>query len=243
MRLDKYLRECGFGSRKEIKQLVKNGVVTKNGIAVFDEAMQIQEMHDQLAVDGEAVLYQKYVYLMLHKPAGYISANDDKRHATVFDLVPEYRHRDLFCVGRLDIDTEGLLLLCDDGPLAHRLLSPKHHVPKQYEVHLRDPISDEDLARLEAGIALADGEQCMPAKTWRYSSTQVKLEIYEGKFHQVKRMFHQVGNEVIYLKRVQMGTLVLDSSLAKGMYRQLTKQELMDLTGTGKDIQQHPFMI
>lgn len=229
MRLDKYLRECGFGSRKEIRQLVRGGIVSRNGSVVFDESMQIDALHDHICVNEERISYQKNIYLMLHKPAGYISANDDRRHATVFDLVAEYQHRDLFCVGRLDIDTEGLLVLCDDGPLAHRLLSPKHHVPKQYEVVLEKPITDQELKLIEQGVVLADGETCLPAKTWRYTDNKVKLEIYEGKFHQVKRMFHQVGNEVVYLKRVAMGSLELDPTLAKGAYRQLTEEELAKL--------------
>lgn len=229
MRLDKYLAFCGFGSRKEVKRLIKDKRVMVNQSTVQKEGFLLQEGQDSVSVDGNMVCYERNVYLMLNKPAGYLSANEDPRHPTVFDLVTEYAHRDLFCVGRLDMDTEGLLLLCDDGDLAHRLLSPKHHVAKRYEVGLAHALSDDDIKRLEQGIVLADGFQCMPANVIQTTNHTLVLEIFEGKFHQVKRMLLAVDNEVQHLRRIQMGSLHLDASLPLGEYRKLTDEEILQL--------------
>lgn len=229
MRLDKYLSDCGYGTRREVKQLIRDGRVKVNDSVVTKDGFAVNEKKDIVLFDHEAVRYQANIYLMLHKPQGYLSANEDTRYATVFDLIPEYAHRNMFCVGRLDKDTEGLLLICDDGALAHRLLSPRHHVSKQYLVHLIVPISDADMARVCNRIVLEDGTECLPANMSRLDEDKVIIEIFEGKFHQVKRMFKMVNNEVTYLKRLSMGSLRLDEALPVGKYRELYDDELAAL--------------
>lgn len=231
MRLDKFLSDCGYGTRKEVKQYIRNGLVSVNEVMVKKDGFHVDETKDVIALEGDIIAYQKYVYVMLHKPAGYLSANEDSLHPTVFDLLPEYVHLNMFCVGRLDLDTEGLLLICDDGDLAHHLLSPRHHVSKRYEVTLEEPITEEEMTRVGDGIVLADGYQCMPANLWRMAENKVIIEIFEGKFHQVKRMFQQVNNQVIYLRRISMGSLQLDEHLAKGAYRELVEEEVASLRG------------
>jgi len=247
-RLDKILADQGFGTRKDVKRLVHSGAVTVNGTAVTDSSVHIDTEHDVLAVDGETVRLQQFVYLMLNKCMNVVCANKDGEHQTVFDLLDDRYHtgscaKDLHAVGRLDIDTEGLLLLTTDGALTHRLISPKTHVSKTYTAYLRDSLSEVQRADyikcFMAGIHIApeDNEaaaDCLPADLSWDADVEYKgvlhpcarLVIYEGKYHQVKRMFSALGNEVIYLKRVSMGQLKLDSTLKPGTYRELTEEEL-----------------
>jgi 16S rRNA pseudouridine516 synthase len=228
MRLDKFLSNMGKGSRSELRNIMKRGIVTVNGKTVKDGSLKVDTTKDSVVFDGMTVTYVPFVYLMLNKPQGVISATEDAKLPVVIDLVPEaYRHYDVFPVGRLDIDTEGLLLLTNDGALAHRLLSPKHHVPKRYYAKLEAPVDETYAKAFEVGITLEDGYVCMPARLEaEIASNEVFLTIYEGKFHQVKRMFEALGNKVLYLKRVQMGGLALDEALALGEMRALTAQEL-----------------
>ncbi|MCX7842713.1 MAG: rRNA pseudouridine synthase [Clostridia bacterium] len=232
-RLDKILANFGFGTRKEIKQAVKNGIVRVDGVAANDSGMHVDPESSAIEVNGEVLNYRKYIYLMMNKPQGVISATFDLKHRTVADLLPEeYRHFEAFPVGRLDIDTEGLLIMTNDGQLAHELLSPKRHVPKRYYALVEGCVNDMDISAFKCGIILDDGYKTLPAeltiiKAGEYSETEVV--IMEGKFHQVKRMFEAVGKRVKFLKRLQMGGLKLDNSLAPGQVRELTAQELNSL--------------
>ncbi len=233
MRLDKFLSECGFGSRTDVKKLIKQGRVEVTGTSPLRPETHIDEGSANVFVDGNLVEYRRFVYLMLNKPAGYISATWDKKLPTVIDLLPEeYLHFEPSPVGRLDIDTEGLLLLTNDGGLNHRLLSPKHHVPKTYAAEVQNPISDADISAFKAGMNLGDFT-ALPAELEVISNTlpyTARVTICEGKFHQVKRMFERVGNKVLYLKRIKMKNLELDPNLALGEARELTIDELEDLT-------------
>lgn len=233
MRLDKFLADTGCGSRKEVKKLLKQGVITVNGSVIKDGKTQIDETSDQVAYGGEVLIYQKYFYYMLHKPQGVISATEDKYDETVMDLFSDEDFReDLFPVGRLDKDTEGLLILTNDGQLAHRLLSPKKHVDKEYFARISGIVTEEEVQLFEEGFALKDGEPVKSSRLFIDSAadsenlSEIRLVIQEGKFHQVKRMFEAVDKKVIYLKRLRMGTLYLDEALALGEYRQLTENEL-----------------
>lgn len=237
MRLDRYLAEAGLGTRKEVKELLKKGQVTVNGLVVKEAKRQVTE-DDQVAYGGESILYQEFYYLMLHKPAGVVSATSDTQK-TVIDLIPN-APKGLFPVGRLDKDTEGLLLLTNDGQLAHDLLAPKKHVAKRYYAEIKGLVTEEDRAAFQAGIHLKEG-LLQPANLTILSTDQVagmsrvEIEIQEGKFHQIKRMFHAVAKEVTYLKRLTMGPLSLDPSLAKGAYRSLTTAETAQLLALKKD--------
>ena len=230
MRLDKYLADCGAGSRKETRAYIRDGRVTVNGVVAKREAQQVQEEADHICLDGVELLYRRYLYLMLNKPAGVVSATQDRQYKTVLDLVPpQYRHFDLFPVGRLDIDTTGLLLLTNDGALAHRLTSPRHHADKVYYAEIAGVVGDEDRKQFREGILLEDGYRCKPAKLCLLESgavSTVRLTIQEGKFHQVKRMFEAVGKRVLSLKRLSMGGVWLDESLREGEVRLLTEQEI-----------------
>ncbi|MBO9608960.1 MAG: rRNA pseudouridine synthase [Paenibacillaceae bacterium] len=238
MRLDKLLAHTGFGSRSEIKLAVKRGAVTVNGRTVKDSGLQVDPERDDIVVDGEPAIYREFVYLMLNKPPGVVSATEDNRDRTVIDLVADqYGHMELFPVGRLDKDTEGLLLLTNDGKLAHRLLSPKKHVPKTYYAEVEGSVGEDDAKAFSAGVDIGDGYVTMPA-TLRVLDTptatglsRVELAIMEGKFHQVKRMFQAVGKKVVYLQRIAMGPLELDKELALGAYRELDEGELALLKG------------
>ena len=233
-RLDKLLASTGRWSRSEVKRLVREGRVLADG----KPAASPEEKHDaervSLAVDGETLRLRRYTYVMLHKPAGVLSATEDGHGRTVLDLLPEmYRRRGLFPVGRLDRDTEGLLLLTDDGNLAHELLSPKKHVDKVYYAQVDGALTPEDRAAFEAGITLGDGVSCRSAGLEILSSgarSEALVTLREGKFHQVKRMFAIRGKQVTYLKRLSMGPLTLDESLAPGEYRELTDEEEKKLT-------------
>lgn len=233
MRIDKFLANSGIGSRKEIKTIIKKGMVTVNGICEKNSSVHIDENNDCVAVNDEEIIYKKYIYLMLNKPSGYISAVYDKKFPVVIQFVPEeYAHYDVFPVGRLDIDTEGLLILTNDGMLAHRLLSPKNHVDKTYFVVSEKETDEKTVNSFKKGVVLDDGYKTMPAELKiTDKQTESYLTIHEGKFHQVKRMYKAVGNEVLYLKRVKMGGLTLDDTLKKGEIRELTHEELMLLEG------------
>lgn len=233
MRLDKFLAKCGQGTRSEAKKLIWSGQVTVDGEVIKDPTFNIDAQATQVAVQGHRLRYQEHYYLMLNKPPGVISATRDRLHPTVLGLLPlEYQHLDLFPVGRLDKDTEGLMLLSDDGVLAHRLLAPKRQVPKTYRARVRGEVNEQDIERFTQGIELKDFTT-LPAQLRVLAAgeeSHIEVTIYEGKFHQVKRMFHAVGKEVLYLQRVAFGGLVLDPSLPLGRVRELTAAEL-DLLG------------
>lgn len=234
MRLDRFLAETGFGTRSEVKKLVRSGIVSINGITVSKSDIHVDCERDTVCVNGEAVEYKEFIYLMLHKPAGYVSATWDKKLPTVLGLVPkEYLHFEPFPVGRLDIDTEGLLVLTNDGALSHRLLSPKSHVPKTYIAHINAEVEQADIEKFKKGIALDDGYTTMPAelKPINQGICNAEIVIQEGKFHQIKRMFEAVEKKVLYLKRIKMNKLCLDESLAAGEVRELTTEELNLLEG------------
>ena len=216
MRLDKFLKDTGFGSRKEVKLLIKQKIVSVNDTIVVNEGLSINEEHDIVKVDNNIVKYVKYVYIMLNKPKGVVSATVDNVHTTVIDLINEYKYLDLFPVGRLDIDTEGLLLITNDGTLSHNLLSPKKHVDKTYLLNTNVSLSDSDMRKLEEGVCL-DSELTLPAKIEKINDLEYLLTIHEGKFHQVKRMIDALGKKVTYLKRISFGPLILDENLALGI--------------------------
>ncbi len=224
IRLDKMLAECGLGSRREVKQLIRKKRVTVNGMQITRDDLKIDEHQDHVAVDDQPVFYHAFRYLILNKPSGVISATEDPRHTTVIDLVHE-PIRGLYPVGRLDRDTEGLLLLTNDGPLGHALLSPKKHVSKTYAVTLSRPLTKEDQRKIETGIRLENGEQCRPAVIQIFDELHIQLTITEGKYHQIKRMIAVCGSEVMHLKRLTMGPLTLDSALLPGEYRECTEKE------------------
>lgn len=236
LRLDRLLASTGSWSRREVRILVRQGRVLADGRPVASAEEKFDPEAVELLVDGMPVRYARYTYVMLNKPAGYLSATEDGRGETVLDLLPpELRRRELFPVGRLDKDTEGLLLLTNDGPLAHTLLSPKKHVNKVYFVRTEGCLTEEDCEAFAAGLSLKDGLICMPAgleilRAGQESEAFVTLR--EGKFHQVKRMLAARGKPVLYLRRVQMGNLTLDSSLAPGKYRFLSEQEVHELKKT-----------
>ncbi|MCR8928720.1 rRNA pseudouridine synthase [Priestia megaterium] len=230
MRLDKLLSTIGYGSRKEVKGLLKTGAVKVDGSAVKDAKVHVNPDEQEITVHGEAVSYREFVYFMLHKPQGVISATEDSLHETVLDLLElDDAVYDPFPVGRLDKDTEGLLLLTNDGQLAHQLLSPKKHVPKTYFAKINAPVAEEDAEAFRQGVTLDDGYVTKSAELKILTSgveSEIELTIVEGKFHQVKRMFEARGKKVTYLKRLSMGALLLDESLDLGEYRELTEEEL-----------------
>lgn len=235
MRLDKFLANSGIGTRKEVKIILKKGKIKVNEKIVKDAKMQVDEIKDDVKLEGEKITYKPFVYIMMNKPSGVISATEDGKHKTVIDLLCEkYKNYKVFPVGRLDIDTEGLLLLTNDGVLAHNLLSPKKHVDKKYYVELKEPLTIEKKKILENGIKLEENFVTKKAKIEIIDKDEdievnsVFITISEGKFHQVKRMFKFVENEVLYLKRVKMGKLLLPENLKLGEYRELSEEE-MDL--------------
>lgn len=234
MRLDRFLSETGFGTRTEVKKLIKQSKVTVSGQTVKKAEMHIDEQSADVRVDGVCAKYRKFVYLMLNKPAGYVSATWDKKLPTVVDLLPkEYRHFQPFPVGRLDIDTEGLLLLTNDGELSHRLLSPKNHIPKTYLARIEKEITDADISKFKKGVTLDDGYTTLPAQlnpVYEESGIWAEIIIGEGKFHQIKRMFEAIGNKVLYLKRIKMNDLELDKNLNLGEIRELTSDEVQNLS-------------
>ena len=233
MRLDKLLSNMGYGTRKEVKQLMKKGAVRVNAVPVKDAALHVDTEKDEVTILGEKVVYKEFMYLMMNKPQGVLSATEDKRDQTVIDLLDaEYNIFELFPVGRLDKDTEGFLLLTNDGKLAHNLLSPKKGVPKTYYAHIDGVVTEEDTERFLEGVILDDGYETKPGNLRILKSaaiSEIELTITEGKFHQVKRMFEAVDKTVVYLKRLSMGPLLLDESLSLGSYRELTEEELNQL--------------
>lgn len=232
IRLDKYLADMSIGTRTEVKKLIRQGKVAVDGLIVKNPDIKVDTDTQNVTCNGIAVTYETYEYYMLNKPAGVISATSDKTEKTVLDLIDSKKRKDLFPVGRLDKDTEGLLLITNDGELAHRLLSPKKHVDKLYYARVEGVVGMEDIDAFAKGLDIGEGEYTKPAKLIVLKSdviSEIELTIQEGKFHQVKRMFEAVGKKVIYLKRLEMGTLKLDEGLALGEYRPLTQKELEDL--------------
>ncbi|MFY3792246.1 pseudouridine synthase [Ureibacillus sp. MALMAid1270] len=230
MRLDKLLANMGYGSRKEVKQLLKQNAVTVDGEVVKDSSMHVNPDEQDVSVFGERVIYTEFIYLMMNKPPGVISATEDLVDQTVIDLLdPLSQHFKPFPVGRLDKDTEGLLLITNDGQLAHNLLSPKKHVPKTYYAKINGVVTEEDGIAFKQGVELDDGYVTKPGDLKILKSgpqSEIELTIQEGKFHQVKRMFEARNKKVTYLKRISMGSLVLDEELELGDYRELTSEEL-----------------
>ncbi|MFV0557263.1 MAG: pseudouridine synthase [Enterococcus sp.] len=233
MRLDKFLADMDFGSRKEVKVFIKKGLVSVNGAIVKSDKTQVNEKEDLILFEGEVVTYQKDFYYMMNKPAGVISATVDNYDETVLDLLTDDEFReDLFPVGRLDKDTEGLLLISNDGALAHRILSPKNHVDKEYLAEVAGVMTTEDVRAFSQGLTIDGGEETLPAELTivavdeENDTSEIRLILHEGKFHQVKRMVHAVGKEVTYLKRLRMGGLWLDEELALGEYRVLSAAEV-----------------
>ena len=235
IRLDKFLSEMSGWTRSEVKKIVRTGSVTVDGNEVKKPETKIDEKLSIVSVDGRQIKYNKYEYYMLNKPKGFVSATTDREHKTVVDIISSSEKKDLFPVGRLDIDTEGLLLITNDGELAHRLLAPKNHVEKTYYVEVSGILDDVDVDAVEKGLDIGEEKNTIPAKM-EILKTDIQnnisscyLTIHEGKFHQVKRMMKKLGKTVTYLKRVSMGSLILDSKLKKGNYRKLTEQELIEL--------------
>lgn len=228
IRLDKYLADMGLGTRTEVKKDIKKGRISVNGEIIKNPEYKIDTQTDAVLADGKEIAYEELIYYMLNKPQGVVSATEDRRDKTVLDLISEKKRKDLFPVGRLDKDTEGLLLITNDGELAHNLLAPKKHVDKKYFVRLKAPLSEENRKRLEEGVDIGEDKLTLPAQVFVLNEERDEAEIIirEGKFHQIKRMFHAVGNEVVFLKRLSMGSLVLDEALLPGEYRLLTPQEI-----------------
>lgn len=235
MRLDKYLSECTGKTRSQVKAFVKKGLVTVDGVPAKSPDMKIDETSSAVTLEGRKLSYEKYVYYMLNKPEGYVSATNDNLHKTVIDLLSGENTRDLFPVGRLDIDTVGLLLITNDGALSHDLLSPAKHVAKTYEAVLDGIVTDEDIDMFKTGVDIGEEKLCKPAvlKTIDIDEnkghSRVHITITEGKFHQIKRMANAIGMDVLFLKRLSMGNLVLDPALTPGKYRRLTEDELNSL--------------
>lgn len=230
-RLDKILANLGYGTRKELKKIVRNGIVEVNGVVAKDSGMQVDPEKDKIVINGEEIYYREFIYLMMNKPDGVISATYDNRDETVIDLLEvEHQVFEPFPVGRLDKDTVGLLLLTNDGELNHRLIAPKWKVDKVYFAKIDKEVTESDIKAFEKGITLDDGYVCKEAKLEVQSASEegsdVLVTIQEGKFHQVKRMFEAVGKKVVYLKRIEFGTLKLDEELEEGEYRELTEEEI-----------------
>lgn len=257
IRIDKFLAEMSVGTRSEVKKMIRAGRVTVNDEEVKRPEQKVDPDNDIVSVDGNLVIYSQYEYFMLNKPAGYVSATKDDEHMTVLELISEKSRNDLFPVGRLDIDTEGLLLITNDGELSHKLLSPKSHVDKTYFLLTKGRVTEDDVDLLEKGIDIGDEKPTLPANVSDISVvkwddiksyhdnilsakefdekdrlgefTTLYLTIHEGRYHQVKRMMAKVGKPVLYLKRVSMGTLKLDEKLSVGDYRKLTEKEIEDI--------------
>lgn len=234
IRLDKYLADMEIGTRSQVKQYLKKGLVTVNGELEKRPERKIDENNDKVAFQGKPVVYSEFVYYMFHKPAGCVSATKDNQHKTVLDFLGDAPGKDLFPVGRLDIDTEGLLLITNDGPLCHELLSPVKHVPKTYYARVQGRVTEADVQLFSQGVDIGDDDKTAPAELEIITSDEISeicLTITEGRFHQVKRMFQAIGDEVIYLKRLSMGNVLLDAALQPGEYRTLTEEELVSLKG------------
>ena len=234
MRLDKYLSDMGAGTRSELKKDIRKGGAIIDGKVVKDPGFSV-DTSSHVVFKGAVIAYEEFAYYMLNKPAGIISASEDDNEPTVVDLISEPKRKDMFPVGRLDRDTEGLLLITNDGALSHRLLSPKHHVDKVYYARVSGILTDSDVELFREGLVLTDGLECLPADLKILSVSgdeyisEAEITVREGKFHQVKRMFSSVGAEVLYLRRLSMGPLTLDPDLAPGEYRRLTPDEMAAL--------------
>lgn len=225
LRLDKFLCDAGIGSRSQVKVFLKQGLIKVNGEIIKKPEFKVEEEQDSVTFQGKEIKYRKYVYYMLNKPKGVVSATRDNLDRTVTDLIKDSGHQNLFPVGRLDKDTEGLLIMTNDGDLAHRLLSPKKHVDKVYYVELDKMLTEEGRRMPETGIDIGEEKPTLPANAQRITDTSLYLTIREGKYHQVKRMLKAVGCEVTYLKRIAMGAISLDKNLPCGCYRELTEEE------------------
>ena len=222
-RIDKFLCDQNLGTRKQVKEFIKNGMVTINGETALKPEQHVDETADEISFGGKVLNYSEFRYYMLYKPQDVVSATTDGRSVTVVDLLKPENVKGLAPVGRLDKDTEGLLLMTNDGMLTHNLLSPKKHVDKDYEVHLAHEITDAELKKLENGVDIGDETRTLPAVTYRDEPDAegrcvIHLVLHEGRFHQVKRMLEAVGNEVLFLKRISMGSLKLDVTLEPGDY-------------------------
>lgn len=230
MRIDKVLANMGYGSRKEVKEFLKKGEVTVNDNLIKNGKTHVDVYTDEIYIFGEQIEYREFVYLMLNKPQGYLSATEDGFDPTVIDLLPiDYFHFEPFPIGRLDKDTEGLLLISNDGQLAHQLTSPRKEVEKTYFARINGRVSAEDVEQFATGVTLDDGYETKPGVLNIVTSgeqSEIELTITEGKFHQVKRMFLAIGKEVVYLQRIRMGEIVLDEDLEMGEMRELTEEEL-----------------
>lgn len=234
IRLDKFLCDAGIGTRSEVKNYIRKGQVCVGGEVVKKPEQKVDETKEWVTFNGVPCSYVKYGYFMLNKPAGVVSAVRDRISDTVVELLADVKVKDLFPVGRLDKDTEGLLLITNDGILAHELLSPKKHVDKTYYAKIAKSLSDEDILHLEGGVDIGEEKITLPAKVERIADDEILLTIQEGKFHQVKRMLQAVNNEVLYLKRMSMGSLQLDETLKPGEFRALTEDEISLLKGNGE---------
>ena len=228
IRIDKYLCDMSIGSRSEIKEYIRKKLITVDGVVVTDPGMKISE-DSAVTFKGEPLQYKQFRYYMLNKPQGVVSATKDNIDTTVMDLLKGVNSRDMFPVGRLDKDTEGLLIITNDGELSHRLLSPRSHVDKCYLVQLMHSITADDIKSLSKGVDIGDDTLTLPAKVEAIAADRIYLTITEGRYHQVKRMLEAVGNKVVFLKRVSFGPLELDSDLAPGQYRELDDSEIIML--------------
>ena len=236
-RIDKILSSQNIASRSGIKALIRSGSILANGQIVKRPEEKYDPMTTRFIVNGQSVTVQQFVYIMLNKPQGVLSASNDKHAKTVIDLLPEeWKRRDLFPAGRLDKDTEGFILLTNDGELAHKMLAPKSHVYKLYEVHCDRTLTEEDVRRFAEGIQTG-GQNFLPAEMKIVDGNKALVEICEGKFHQIKRMFYAVGAEVVYLKRLRIGGVRLDETLASGQARNLTESEIVNLLSRNHGIE------
>ena len=235
MRLDKYISQTGTASRKECARAARAGLILVDGIAVRDVSAHIDENSAEVVFCGKTVRWSQFTYVMLHKPAGVICTTEDTPRSVMRLLPPEFSRRGMFPCGRLDVDTVGLLLITNDGPLAHVLLSPKHHVEKVYIYMCDPPITSQQLERLEAGVDI-DGYFTKPARVEEESSCRGRITVTEGKYHQIKRMFAAVGSKIVFLKREQFGPLVLDPTLTEGTWRYLTDAEILALVRLKKNL-------
>ena len=232
MRMDKFLSQTLNVTRTEAKKMLKQGRISKNEVVCKDGSEKVTPQTDVVCLDGTPIQYEQFHYLMLHKPAGCVTATEDAHAKTVMDYIPTERRRNLSPVGRLDKDTEGLLLLTDDGALNHRLLAPGKHVPKTYYAKIDGTVTEQEVVLFAEGLEIGEKKPTAPAILEILHSaeqSEIRVTITEGKFHQIKRMFHAVGMEVLYLKRLSMGTLQLDETLAPGAWRELTESEIQQL--------------
>ena len=234
IRIDKYLADMSVGTRSQVKQMIRKGIVTVNGETVKKPEQKVRIQHDRVAVSGRDIAFENEVYLMLYKPAGVVSATKDPREKTVLDLIQDKKRKDLFPAGRLDKDTEGLLLLTNDGKLAHEMLSPKKHVDKVYFALIQGKVTTQDQEAFRQGVDIGEDKLTLPADLNILKSddvSEIEITIREGKFHQIKRMFEAVNKKVIYLRRISFGPLELDPALHPGEYRKLTEEEIRIIKG------------